>query len=299
MNGKAIVGIVLLAGLVASAAAEERISATEGMELIVRYSKEKDADLLELTMPEKLVEGREGFDEPENVTAWREGLAREIAAAKKVTVAESGDRGVARFEAKPRGTEKLLILAWNGRRWILDCAQSYLVKGKLLKRARGRGPAHVELTARQNNQGWTGNAWSFAYATGTPDQCKNRMSIWYCKYGDLHAVGDCRIATAGRKKLDDVEAIDPAWEFGRHVEPHAGEVYAVHCLDAGRGIDCRGIDFYAKLAVTSVDKGAINLDWEILAAGPGSPTTIHEPNPVADPRSGADGCDGMCGGKMR
>ena len=47
-----------------------------------------------------------------------------------------------------------------------------------------------------------------------------------------------------------------------------------------------------------VSEKSLTFEWQILAAGAGSPTTIHSPQPI-ESNDGADGCDGMCGGKTR
>ena len=38
-------------------------------------------------------------------------------------------------------------------------------------------------------------------------------------------------------------------------------------------------------------------EWTLLTGGHGAPPSIHETNPM-NSRSGADGTDGLCGGKM-
>lgn len=284
----------LLLVAVAGTAAERHEDAKHGMTKIVATARSTDADALAALLPDRLVEHRSRKEE--DVAAWREGFARELAGARDVRVeeADSGDAAVATF--MEGGSKKTVRLRWAKDRWILDCAQSWMLSGAFLDRARGRGPVTVKLLPRPDNSAYGESAWSFPFATGKSDDCKNRMSVWFCRYGDLHTVGDNRILETREKRLEKVDGIPADFGDGQWVEPKAGRVYVVHCVREAAGPE--NVDFWVKLRVTKVSDRSLELEWDLLAAGPGAPPSIHEPAPVPDPQDGADGCDGYCGGKL-
>lgn len=285
----------LLLGAVAGAAAERHEGAKEGMTKIVAAAKAAKAEDLAVLFPDRLVEHRSRKEE--DVAAWREGFARELAGARDVRTeeAESGDAAVATFEEG--GARKTVRLRWTKERWILDGSQSWMLSGPFMDRARGRSPATGKLVPRPDNSAYGGSAWSFPWVTGNPDECKNRMSVWFCRYGDLHTVGDSRILDTGEKRLEKVDGIPADFGDRQWVEPKPGRVYVVHCVRKATGAE--DVDFWAKLRVTKVSDRSLEFEWDLLAAGPGAPPSIHEPAPVPDPLTGADGCDGYCGGKLR
>jgi hypothetical protein len=285
---------LLFGGAGPAAAKKKREKAKAGFKAIQKALKkpEKNAELLAKIFPDRLVKDRSEWTE-EKTKAWREGYGARFAAAKLVSVTESGDRAFVRFGGKTKDTELLVRMKHDGERWIVDCPEVYLVKGRLLDTANGEGPARVTITARQKNSEYGGSAYSFAHVTKDKALCKNRMDLWFCKHGDLHTCADDRIAVIGaRKKLAKVEDIDAAWEFKDDIIPAAGTTYAVHCLrDDHR-------DFYVKLTVVKVSEKALTFEWALLAAGTGSPGSIAKAQPI-ETNDGEDGFAGMCGGKIR
>jgi len=286
--------VLLLTGAVPADAKKKRGSAKAGFKVIQKAAKkpEKNAEALKVIFPDRLVKGRREWTD-ENTRAWREGYVARFVGAKLLSVTESGERAFVRIQGKTKGTELQARLKHDGESWVVDCPEVYLVKGRLIEAANGADPARVTLLARQKNSEYGKSAYSFAHVTMDSKQCKNRMDVWFCKYGDLHTCAKDRIATVGaRKPLAKVEEISAAWEWEDWVGPAAGTTYAVHCLRDNHR------DFFVKVKVIEVSEKSLTFEWQILAAGTGSPTTIHSPQPIQS-NDGADGCGGMCGGKMR
>ena len=290
--GMSVLAMVAATALAAAAPAAggERLPAKDGFAALQKVAASKDPDLWDVVLPAKLVESRPNWGEEETRT-WREGLSKRLADAKVVKVREEGDDAVVRFEegrAGGQGQQEIAI-HWSGSRWVLASPQAWPISGKFMAKARGSGLARVRLAARKGTEdGYGKSAYSFGCATGDPAQCKGRMNLWYCLRGDMHVTMETRILDLGRTPFDKVDGIPVGSEWKRELAAVAGAVLAIHCVDR------RGVDFFVKARVVSADEGGLELEWDLLAAGPGAPPSIHEPNPI-ESRDGADGADGMCG----
>ena len=143
---------VVLAGGLAIAVVAEGTTAKRGMDEIVTAAKGSDPERWKEFLPDSLVSDRRSWTDDDR-HAWREGFARELAAAKRVRVAEAGDEAgdeaVASWRAEE--AEKAIRLRRAGESWVVDCRQSYLVGGAVLERARGSGSAEVTLVPRFDN----------------------------------------------------------------------------------------------------------------------------------------------------
>jgi len=138
-------------------------------------------------------------------------------------------------------------------------------------------------------RGYGKSAFSFTHVTGAPREFKNRADVWFdgvC--GCLHTSGDARITSAGDRVLEKVEGIPVGAKWENQVEPAKGATFVVHCRRPGRE------DWYASCRVLSVVGNRLDLEWTVLAAGLGTPTSIHKALPDRSPDEG-DGYDGICG----
>jgi hypothetical protein len=277
----AILAAVCLPALVEAGG---RSNAKKGFASVVEIAGGNDEKLLEEVFPKALVRGRSADD----VKTWREGFARKLAAAKVLKVTQAGDHAVARFQDRGSENELSVLLRAENSRWILACADPFLLKGELLDKANGSGPASVALARRKGKLPYDGSAFSLAHVTKNPDICKNRMDLWLCRYGDLHTVKDNRIARVGKRKLDKVDALDPALEWAGALPAVKGHTYVIRCFHVGRK------DFFVKARVASVGRTKLSLEWSLLATGHGSPPSIHEEYPLRNCLDGADGNDGVC-----
>ncbi|MEN8149329.1 MAG: hypothetical protein ABFS86_05865 [Planctomycetota bacterium] len=285
-----LIGMALVfVGLFSVEAAEKsRPEVKAGFKQIQKILKKDDPDLVDVVIPEKLVQDRRDW-KSDDVRAWREGLTRLLSGARIVEARESGDDGVIRFKGRRR-TEMEIYLRYTGRRWVVGSAEAFMVSGGLLKKARGKGAARATLEMRTSNESMGKSAYSFEYVTAEIGKCKNRFEVWFCRCGRLHANGDSRIAEVGSKKLDKVKGLPVGSEWKSEVKPEKGAAWVVRCRDSVRA------DFFVKVRVVAMKKGALELEWDLLAAGRGSPMTIHDRVPL-DPadRSGANGIPGICG----
>ncbi len=290
-----VVGSVVLASAAARAQTKPngfgqtkgRVKAAEAFAQIRDAGKLADsAARTERMFPAELVAKR-NFDQNQ-LDAWRATFAKEMAAAKVIAAREQGDEAVVRFTAAGSTDERELPLHYAAGNWVVGAAQSYLVKGQSLDDRRGKDVARLTLQARTGNDDYGKSAFSFTHVTSLPDECKNRMDVWYCHNGDLHVGGDNRIADLGSQKLTKVDALPVGAKWNdRTVAPRKGNTYVIHCQQGDRR------DFYVKLSVIDVKADAVTIEWTLLSDGLNAPANIANAQPLIS-RDGADGADGLC-----
>ena len=264
---------------------------------------EKEANAAQATFEKLLREdaaayGREGAEaadlfvrEVRGLGVDKDALFAQLAEAKVRSVAEKGDCAVVAFETAADG-EKVrrgVLLRKVGEKWLLDCAGSFVLEGPALDAARGKKPAKASLAMRTDNGPYGQSAYSFTYATGDVQSCKNRADIWFCHNNDFHVRG--AIADLGKQALKKADSIpvDAKWSRTARAEP--GHTYVVRC-----GADERR-DFFVAFRVARIRRGVAELEWTLLAGGRNAPASIHEAQPLSekDQRAGSDGTDGLCG----
>ena len=201
----------------------------------------------------------------------------------------SKDQATAELDQTGRIKGKSQVtLVREGSGWRLSSPYAYPIAGSALEERRGKKPVAVQLDLRSRRGAYGTTAYSFRYATGDAKAAKNRMDIWVCHNGDIHARRKGRIADLGKKSLARVKTIPSEAPWGRTAPIVAGHTYVVHCLDA------RDRDFYVKCRVKSYARGSVDLEWTLLTGGFGAPADIHVAGSVAG-GAGADGTDGLCG----
>jgi hypothetical protein len=298
MNARIAAAVVLLAAL-RSAEADAPPKPAEGFakiqDVAARAADEPEATASDLAamFPADLVESRFPWS-PGRTVEWRKAFAARLGRAKVIGIRGAGDKAIVRIAGRDAGEEAELPIQRAGDRWSVAASEEHVVKGKALDGANGRKPAKLRLTARTTNGPYGGSAFSFAHVTSDPEKSKNRMDVWYCHNGDLHAAADCEVAEAGKLSLDKIASIPLEAKWSDHVTPAKGSSYVIHCYRKGKR------DFFVKLKVTALSAQAIEMDWQILGTGFASPAGIHEPQPWTRPpgnegEEGADGADGLCG----
>jgi len=216
-------------------------------------------------------------------------LGGRLAGASFLGAEEEGDEAVLSFRTRDdRGTTRDLLLRREDGQWRVAAPRSYAVSGDALAARCGRKAPRLTLRMRTDNGAYGASAFSFTHVTSDPEQCKNRMDIWYCHNGDLHAASASVIADLGKGSLSKVKAIPAGAEWRDSVAAEKGHAYVLHCRHADR------MDFYVKLVVREVKADRVELEWSLLSDGLGCPPDIHAPQPLVS-NDGADGCDGLCG----
>lgn len=223
----------------------------------------------------------------------REGTVADLRAALTgatvVDVRSKDATAIVVLEHKGRVKDTLeLSLLRSAQGWRLDSPYAYATSGKALERSNGSKPAHTQLKLRRTNKTYGATAYSFRYASGDAQACKNRMDIWVCHNDDIHASKDGRLVDVGKKKLSAVKRVPVGSKWARTVPIEKGHVYVMHCKDR------RDRDFYVKFRVKSFKRSTVDLEWMLLTGGFGAPVDIHTAEALTD-GSGADGCDGLCG----
>ncbi len=282
--GVALAAVTVIAIQAWAGEGGSRPTAEEGFKAIQEVAKGKDADMLEAVIPSTLQDRRMKVEE---IRAWREGFARKLAEATPIRSREDGEEAIARFSSG-KGDEWELFLHFTGTRWVVGSAGAYQVKGSSLDAARGSSPAKVTLVARtEKDKDYAKSAFSFAHVTGDPEKCKNRMNLWFDgNCGKLHACGKAAVVTA--TSLAGLDGIPTGVTWADMVAPEKGKVFVVHCRREW------SVDFFVACRCTAASADRVELEWTLLAGGPGSPTTIHREQPLKS-NDGSDGCDGMCG----
>ena len=223
----------------------------------------------------------------------RRDLASTLENATVTDVRQAGADAIVVF-ANPADRElkatREIELQLEGSYWLIKNARTYTVSGLGLKHRQGKKTARARLMERTVNGPYGASAYSFTYVTGDAAKCKNRMDVWFCHHGDFHTRN--RIADLGTVKLASVKGIPIGVEWKQWANVEKGHIYVLLCQDV------RDRDFYVKFRVKKKKRGAVELEWTILAEGFGAPPSIHEANPLLS-NDGADGADGLCGGKMR
>jgi hypothetical protein len=296
MPGARTMAMVLLAFALApgpgASADEPRTTAREGFaRLVASTTPDGDPGHPE-AWPEALVGKRDGYRGRIDLERWRREGAARLAAAKVLAVREDGDFALVRV-ATAKG-EAEVPLRRSGASWVLDAPVEWLVKGKDLDAANGRRPATVRLTARTTNGAYGTSAFSFAHVTQDPEACLNRMDLWYCHNGDLHASGRSAVTEAESGSLARAREIPVAAAWERVIRPRKDGVYLLRARRDGHR------DFWVRFRVTGLSPAELTLEWNLLSLGEGAPASIAKEQPwkQADPspgRPGADGYDGLCG----
>jgi hypothetical protein len=279
----ALLATALLAGPV-TADTSDRPTAEQGFAAIVKAVKSGEAKEVAWVLPESAV--RDVTSNAAEVQSWRDGMIETLSAAKLKGAREEGDDAVVRISLRTGTFE--LPLQYREDRWHVASGIVYLVAGKQLKKARGRKAARFHLDMRTTNKQWKGTCYSFVYATGNPDACKNRMSVWFCHNGDLHTSGGGRVTDIGEGVLDPNAGLPVGAAWGRSAPATAGHVYVVQCKRAGV------FDFFATMRITSMDSDGLDAEWTLLTGGPGIPASIHKEQ-QDDSNDGSDGNPGLCG----
>ncbi len=230
---------------------------------------------------------RDAFGRARNEEAedQRLALAEILQAALITNVRHKGDEAIATLKTKAditAGVERELLLRREGKRWRIASGRTYVALRD------GRKPAKVRLTMRTTNGPYGTSAYCFTYVTGDAALCKNRMDLWFCHNGDLHASKDGRIAHLDKVSPKKVKSVPLGVEWKRWVAAEKGHTYVMHCKDS------RDRDFFVKFKVTKLRRGVLELEWSLLADGFGAPRNIHEAQPLLS-NDGADGYDGLCG----
>jgi len=217
-------------------------------------------------------------------------LGRDFSGASLLKARAGQESGSLAFRTgSDRKTVRQVLLVKEEGAWRVASPRSYAVSGKALDRRRGKRPPRLEFTMRRTNGPYGPSAFSFTHVTRDPKQCKNRMDVWYCHNGDLHAGSGSRILDAGKTSLAKIKEIPVAgadWkELAAAVPGHA---YVLHCHHRGR------MDFFVKLRVRKIESGVLELEWTLLSDGLGAPNDIRRPQPLVS-AEGADGTAGLCG----
>jgi len=296
---KALTSLLTLGALIAALAVTvtepllardpPRVKAEEGFALIQAAIADGSPKEVQWVVPTDAVIGQmKTLDE---VRAWRAQVVETLKGVKTQKARESGDDAAAQYVSRSGDAVMEIALHYAEGRWYVSGRTAYEVAGRALAATCGKKPARVELDMRTRNDQWQGTAVSFAYASKDTESCKNRMDVFFCHNGDLHAVRG-RIADLGKGKLPRNGGIPLGVEWQQKVPATKGHSYAVHCSRRGRS------DFYAGFTVKKVSDDGVQLQWTLLAVGFGAPASIHEPSAATD-RDGADGAPGLCGRNTR
>jgi len=218
-------------------------------------------------------------------------LGTQLAGAACLDAREEGEEAVLSFRTRDdRSATRELLLRKEDGQWRVAAPRSYAVAGDALAARCGRKAPRLTLRMRKDNGPYGESAFSFTHVTADPEQCKNRMDVWFCHNGDLHAASASVIADLGKGSLSKVKAIPAGAAWKDCVAAVKGHAYVLHCRHADR------MDFYVKLVVREVKADRVELEWSLLSDGLGCPPDIHAPQPLVS-NDGADGCDGLCGKK--
>jgi hypothetical protein len=270
------IAVVFLTG---SGQAGDRETAQEALERIQEAAARPTHDgFRELFTKDAF--GRVTGDEAE---PRRLALAKTLQASVITNVRRKGDEAVATLKTKTdikNRVEREVFLRREGGRWRIASGGTYIA-------AKHTKPAKVRLTMRTRNESYGASAFSFAYVTGDPALCKNRVDIWFCHNKDFHVCYN-RIARLGKVSLKSVKRVPLGLDWGSVVAVRKGHTYVVHCRDP------RDRDFFVKLKVTKMKRGIVQLEWALLTGGFGAPKTIHEARPLRS-NDAADACEGLCG----
>ncbi len=271
--------------LAAALAAAPGDGAAEAFRALQEACRFADATAVKKALPDEIGQGMVGKGAKE-IAAWREEFASLLAKSEFREAREAGDGAVARC-LSPRGGEIEVVLQRVKGAWTVASPLAYLVSGKALDAANGKGPAALRLSARTANGEYGESAFSFAHVTRNPAECANRVDLWYCHNGDLHAAGDGRLARVAGKDLAAVAGIPAGAAWKETLAPEKGGLYVVHCRRD------RHRDFFVKARVAAIDEKRVDLEWALVGAGFGSPATIRSAQPLAA-RDGPDAYDGLC-----
>lgn len=263
------VPIVLALTLVSLAGAQQADDVADALRAALRAQGPKAAEVL---MPDDL------FPDRAQAAAQREILKEELRGAKIARTWHSATQAVARIHG--RGSTSDLLFSRRGRQWVLASPRLYPVLS-----SKDLAPSVVRLTERVRNDGYGTSAWSFTHVTGRPDLCKNRMDVWLCQSGELHAVNG-RIADVGVVPLDDMTHVPVGVAWRGSAAARVGSSYVVWCRDQRR-------DFFVKLRVRQRKRGVVELAWDLLTGGLEAPADTTTARPIDGP-DGADGFAGMC-----
>jgi hypothetical protein len=226
--------------------------------------------------------GKVGKDE---AGKQRLALAETLRDALITEVRERGDEAIATIKTKAdirNGVARELLLRRDGGAWRIARGRTYVLPGDTGK------PARVRLAMRTTNGPYGASAYCFTYVTGDPALCKNRMDLWFCHNGDLHARGESRIAVLGIINPKNVTRLPLGTAWKRTIRARKSRTYVLHCLDR------RDRDFFVKFKVTKLWREVVELEWSLLSGGFGAPRDIREAQPLRS-NDAADACDGLCG----
>ncbi len=281
------VAVALASGRPLAAKDPDRLPPWKAFEAIQETAKKGGADALAACLSADLVRDRPDWSD-EKTKAWRAGWVKRLGAWKITDAPKVGDSGaLVRCTDAAAGEDHQMLLAWRGGQWVLDVGDPWLVKGKALDAVRGSSPAKLRLEPRTAKDAYGKSAFSFAHVTADPALCLNRMDVWFCKSGWLHASGDSKVAAISKADFAKLEGIPADAAFGGQAKPAKGDVLVVRCARHGHR------DFYVKAHVTAVGAKGLDLEWTVLAAGFGSPPGLKGPYPLKS-NDGADGTDALC-----
>jgi hypothetical protein len=283
----ALAGFATASLLAGDGPTSARPTAEAGFAALRKAAADHDDATLAKDLPSALVKG--WTDESrDDASAWRAAFAGRIADGEVVRVGESGDNGIARWKTATPPAVWEMRLHLEGAQWIAASPWAYCVGGGDLAKANGKGAAHVKLKARQDADAYGPSAFSFAHVTPNPKQCLNRMDVWYCRCGKLHASGGAMISARTTASLGDLDGLQTGGDWMDEVVPKKDAVYVVHVRAPDRA------DFQVALQLTALTDAALEFDWRLVATGKNAPASIHAPQPLVS-NAGADGTDGLCG----
>ncbi|MFT7463962.1 MAG: hypothetical protein ACI9EF_002310 [Pseudohongiellaceae bacterium] len=226
----------------------------------------------------------------DQVDALRLLLVQDLRDAQVVSIQEAEGRAVVRFQRADEEFEREIPLRVAGDTWQVAAPRSYPVSGAELKKRQGRKPAKAKLVMRTENIPYSDCALSFVYATDDPDECANRMDLWYCHNSDLHGIGGNRIADLGEIKIKKVMGLAVAPDWGKTVQLKEKHSYLVHCQSHARS------DFFVVLYVKKQKRDTADIEWTLLTGGLAAPPAISSPQSIAsDSPVPSEPFAGLCG----
>lgn len=251
----------------------------------------KDEAALKSALPSSLVEAWDDL-KADDAKVWRSELAARIAAGTVVKVVEDGGDATARWKTTSPTAEWQIRMRREGAGWVVSEPWAWCVAGGDLAKANGSKPGRVRLKTRRVQGPYGPSAFSFTHVTQDPEQCKNRMDLWFCHCGNLHPRNESMISERRETSLADVDGIPVGGDWMDQMVPKARKVYVMRCLRPGR------MDFYVGFTVTSVGDDGVEIEWRLVAIGRNAPASVRSPQPLVS-RDGADGADGICAGSGR
>ncbi len=265
------IGLATICCLLATplAGEEERPSAQDGFETLRgTFLRQRSRRTLSSLLPGVVAPTDNDPWVHVDVNVLRQTLAEEISLAVVRDARERAGEAVLRFSLPGESVEKEILMSRTARGWVVTSGRAFTVNGPALARLRGPHPVRIRLEARAAPESYGNSGYSFTHVTGNPGDCGNRIELWACTNGELHATGKNRIAPLGEGSLARVRGLplDPSWQ--ETAAAKEGQLYLVHLRTRQ--------DFYVLLQVTGALPGLVEADWTLLTDGWNAPRSIHE-----------------------